>query len=180
MPDLHTWITEQVARVERAANNHQQPSPNWEYDPCVREIRDLTNSGTVANVYRGGTGEHIALHDPAAVLRRCEADRKILEEHKPRQDSWYDHYACEGCGYDGAYCSEPNTQHVNDCPTLLALAEGYGLTQEQRATLARPEAERAKPSPGPGMPDVLAQQMIRIGLATVPAGLRGPNWKPRR
>jgi hypothetical protein len=111
------------------------------------------------------------------VLRRCEADRKILEHHAPIGGGWPGHYACAGCGYDGGYCPEPYTEHVNDCPTLLALAEGYGLTEEQRAGLDRPEAEQPKRGPGFGIPDALVQPMIRASLATVPPGLRGPNWK---
>lgn len=118
--------------------------------------------------------------DPAAAVRRCATDRKILDIHQPQGGGYPNHYACEGCGYDGAdYCSEPNTEHVNDCPTLLALAEGYGLTEEQRAALDRPEVEPPPRKPGfGGMPDVLVEQMIRVSLATVPPTLRGPNWKP--
>ena len=115
--------------------------------------------------------------DPSTALRWCAAHRKILAEHKPLATTWSDYYACAGCGYDGAdYCSEPNVAHVNDCPTLLALAEGYGLTEEQRAQLDRPEKEQPPRKPGfGGMPDVLIEQMIRLSLAQVPATYRGPN-----
>ncbi|MFJ6667446.1 hypothetical protein [Streptomyces sp. NPDC091383] len=65
------------------------------------------------------------------------------------------------------------TSHVNDCPTLLALAEGYGLTQEQHATLDRPEMERPPRKPGfGGMPDALVEQMLRVSLSHVPATFR--------
>lgn len=153
MPDLHGWITQQINRVEALAR--EQESSLWQV---------ALGEDSVA----------------AAMLRRCTADRKILAEHKAREGGWYDYYACEGCGYDGAdYCSEPMTAHVNDCPTLLALAEGYGLTDEQRAGLDRPEAEQPKRGPGMGMPDVLVEQMVRVSLAAVPPALRGPNWKAR-
>ncbi|MFF7096381.1 hypothetical protein ACFY9A_28900 [Streptomyces rubradiris] len=117
-------------------------------------------------------------HDPSTALRWCSAHRKILAEHKPRAGTWIDYYACAGCGYDGAdYCSELMVGHTNDCPTLLALAEGYGLTEEQRAALDRPEKEQPPRKPGSGgLPDTLVEQMIRVSLATVPPALRGPNW----
>jgi len=68
--------------------------------------------------------EHIAANDPASVLRRCAADRKLLELHA--QDSLpngIDLDECRTCG--GA--NEPWP-----CPTLLTLAEGYGWTEGER------------------------------------------------
>jgi len=68
--------------------------------------------------------EHIAANDPASVLRRCAADRKLLELHA--QDSLpngIDLDECRTCG------------GVNEpwpCPTLLTLAEGYGWTEGER------------------------------------------------
>lgn len=198
MPDLHGWITQQIDETERLARRAAElcgchpPAPAWTFrdgdgptdgrvlvvdDPhpeIKRPIRRRWN-GSYDGLFMA---EHIVRHDPEAVLRRCAADRKILAEHKAREGGWYDWYACEGCGYDGAdYCSEPMTSHVNDCPTLLALAEGYGLTGEQRAALDRPEKEQPAPNPRVGIPDAIAQQLIRVSLATVPPGLRGPNWK---
>lgn len=75
------------------------------------------------------------------VLRRCAADRKLLEVHKPRGEDWTP-YACEGCGYDGGNCPELVIEHTNDCPVLLAVADGYGLTPEILAGLDRPTPER--------------------------------------
>ena len=186
MPDLHGWITQQIDAAERAAEA-ATPGP-WKYETDDDTV--VAEAGTVARRWdyvRSGSAVQIeadmkliiAHADPTAVLRRWTADRKILAEHKPRASSWYDYYACEGCGYDGAdYCSEPMVSHTNDCPTLLALAEGYGLTEEQRAALDRPEKERPPRKPGfGGMPDPIVEQKIRVSLATVPPGLRGPNWK---
>ncbi len=76
---------------------------------------------------------HISLHDPQTVLRRCAADRKLLALHNTPgtvfPDGAYldDNRWCVGCGYgnDG----EPLTPDVNDCPTLNALAEGYGRAE---------------------------------------------------
>lgn len=164
MPDLHAWITAQIDETERLARRAAElcgchpPAPSWSFrdgdeptdgrilvdgDPhpsLRRRISRKKWNGSYDGLFMA---EHIVRHDPASVLRRCAADRKILAEHKPYEGSWSNWYACEGCGWNGAdYCSDLVTDHVNDCPTLLALAEGYGLTEEQRAGLDRPEKER--------------------------------------
>ncbi|HEY9353701.1 MAG TPA: hypothetical protein VIP28_10635 [Nocardioides sp.] len=103
----------------------------------------------------------------ALVLRRSAADRKILDGHNTFDDgSVY----CVGCGVD--YESGPIVDNVNDCPTLLALAEGYGLTPEILATLDRPQRPEPKRRGGILPPGIGA-------TADVPPALRGPNWKAR-
>jgi hypothetical protein len=97
------------------------------------------------------------------VLRRCTADRKILAIHTPAGGTW-DPYACDGCGIDSEYGHE--VRHTNDCETLQALAEGYGLTVEQRAELDRPEPERPAPSGPSLLPDGLAEAMYGNLIAT--------------
>lgn len=75
--------------------------------------------------------EHAALHDPAAVLRRVAADRKVLAEHQPgdNESGIYD-TECSRCwdldwtiDRSGAYGAMPWP-----CPTVRALAEGWGWT----------------------------------------------------
>jgi hypothetical protein len=130
MPDLHGWITQQIDRIEALAR--EQKNSLWE----------------------------LALGDDsvaAAVLRRCAADRKILTIHAPAGGDW-EPYACQGCGTDSEY--GVLVDHTNDCETLLALAEGYGLTEEQRAQLDRPEPEPRQRRLGAGfLPDALAEAM---------------------
>jgi hypothetical protein len=198
VPDLHGWITQQIDETDAAARKAaalcgcHPPSPHWAFGDETTDGRILVDDdphpGAKRKIGRRWNGsyegmfmaEHVVRHDPAAVLRRCEADRKILDTHSPIGGGWPGHYVCSGCGYDGGYCPEPYTEHVNDCPTLLALAEGYGLTEEQRAQLDRPEAEQPPHKPGfGGIPDVLVEQMLRVSLSTVPVALRGPNWKAR-
>jgi hypothetical protein len=166
MVDLHGWITQQIDRVE-AGTRSATPGP-WTADTDDDNV--MADAGTVARMWdyvRSGSDVQvkadmsliIAHADPTAVLRRCAADRKILAEHRPHGGKW-EPYACEGCGMDGGDCADWMIEHVNDCPTLLALAEGYGLTEEQRAALDRPEPERPAPT-GPGLlPDGLAEAMF--------------------
>lgn len=176
MPDLHDWITQQVDETERIAQQAASYDDGASHDVAGPEgtWAHLNESEWFGASHRGGViaprigytnapelGAHIIRHDPATVLRRCAADRKILAEHAPA-DGW-NPYACTGCGHDDF---GPNVDHTNDCPTLQALAEGYGLTEEQRAALDRPEPERPAPT-GPGLlPDGLAEQMFGKLYAT--------------
>lgn len=160
MPDLHGWITQQIDERERLARRAAElcgchpPAPSWSFrdgdeptdgrilivdDPhptLRRRISRKKWNGSYDGLFMA---EHIVANDPADVLRRCAADRKILEHHAPAGTEC-DPYACNGCGVDSEYGHE--VDHTNDCPTLQALAEGYGLTEQQRAALDRPERKR--------------------------------------
>ncbi|MFD5697480.1 hypothetical protein [Streptomyces lasiicapitis] len=166
MPDLHGWITQQIDTTAARAGR-------WHDTECTVHDTSLIDAAVL------GSSTLCDCGSPAAVLRRCAADRKILEEHRPQGGNHPSRYACDGCGYDGGYCPEPITEHVNDCPTLLALAEGYGLTDEQRAALDRPEPERPEPSPPFDYAAHLRLWTARPA-SSVPAALRGPNWKATR
>ncbi|WP_237313899.1 DUF6221 family protein [Streptomyces sp. AMCC400023] len=158
MPDLHGWITQQIDDREQLAaliSPGGYAPDEWRIEPSRsgRWVEIVAYSRTnieppeaasreqAVALTQTGRNEHllIAMHDPASVLRRCAADRKILEHHAPAGTEC-DPYACNGCGVDSEYGHE--VDHTNDCPTLQALAEGYGLTEEQRAALDRPERER--------------------------------------
>ncbi|MCX5522227.1 DUF6221 family protein [Streptomyces bobili] len=155
MPDLHGWITQQIDGVELVAR---------------RATADL---GTVLNQIEyqddavTADEQHIMDHDPAAVLRRCEADRRILNRHRLNPDAyWADAAMCEGCGTEGEM-DYAVTDNLNDCPELLDLAYAHGITDDILATLDRPqEGERPEPGPGLGIPDVIAQSFASFWLGT--------------
>ncbi|MCM8552325.1 hypothetical protein [Streptomyces sp. STCH 565 A] len=89
----------------------------------------------------------------AAVLRRCEADRRILARHRaapvPPGSEWAEEYPyCTAHAYPGPDGSTVYPIQLNDCPELLDLADVLGL---------------ATPP---------------ITTSDVPAALRGPRWKP--
>jgi len=71
-------------------------------------------------------------HDPKSVLRRCAADRKLLGLHAPQQDGsgFPDAIQCRTCSRDGG----DGYQYLvpAPCPTIVALAEGYGWTGGER------------------------------------------------
>lgn len=65
------------------------------------------------------------------VLRRCAADRKIVELHTPRPVEFYvpwlrdeeqPDFGCSACHYDFQ-----EIMRTSLCSTLKALAEGYGI-----------------------------------------------------
>ncbi len=156
MTDLHGWITQQIDRAEKSEPPHN------------RACRSLPDTPSCC----GATDCDCAQYDstgpcdcgwPARMLRRYAADRKILADHAAL--GFDGGVYCVGCGVD--YESGPHVENINDCPTLLALAEGYGLTPDVLAGLDRPELPEPKRR-GP-VPDT----------RRVPPALRGPNWSSR-
>lgn len=110
------------------------------------------------------------LLDPEPLLRRCEADRRILARHQ----AWPNSHWCEGCGPD-------LDTRLSDCPELLDLAHAHGITGDILASLDRPtppEPERGLPADF-GYTMRITQHPTRpITTSDVPAALRGPRWKP--
>ncbi|MET9012298.1 hypothetical protein ABZX74_15470 [Streptomyces olivaceoviridis] len=113
------------------------------------------------------------------VLRRCEADRRILARHTLDPDVHYEP-ACKGCGTYGDM-ELPETDNLNECPELLDLAYAHGLTPEILASLDCPEPPPAPPRPEPTAVNLSAYMRLWTAQPTssVPPALRGPNWKAR-
>lgn len=132
MPDLYGWLLEQITAVEglvRAAEKEHGRvwSTRWEHSGDYFEITD-DRGRLVADQVQSGAAGLVVSHDPGAVLRRCAADRKLLELHAPQQDGsgFPDSMQCRTCSKDGG----DGYQYLVSapCPTVLALAEGYGWT----------------------------------------------------
>ncbi|MFJ1900437.1 DUF6221 family protein [Streptomyces sp. NPDC088115] len=77
--------------------------------------------------------DHIALNDPSSVLRRCAADRKLIELHRPQQTGggFPDVQECRTCSADSLGNGYQYLMPA-PCPSLRALAEGYGRTEGKR------------------------------------------------
>jgi hypothetical protein len=176
VPDLHGWITQQIDRREGLANRAAHYGrPDWP-QPATAVV-DVGEDWPITTE-AGPIAEHISEHSPDNVLRRCTADRKILARHTLNPNVHYEP-ACKGCGtYGDMELSE--TENLNDCPELLDLAEGYGLTPEILATLDQPETP-ARPERPDIPPPVHLNALVRLLSArptsSVPPALRGPNWK---
>jgi len=187
--DLHAWITQQVEQVEASAR------AELEYRRVVFEPHDggPAITGTVTGITQTPDGLQLDIaqygveprdetpapvQSAAAVLRRCEADRRILARHRPDSAPVAFPDACEGCGLDD--WGLPNTETVNDCPELLDLAHAHGITPEILAGLDRPQPPERKPRihRSSGLLDARGTFTPPITTRDVPAALRGPHWKP--
>lgn len=155
--DLHAWITQQVDRDEALAkaatpgpwegvvDHHQRGEVNasvWS-DSLGYYITEKISSGD----RHEADAHHIGANGPDVVLRRCEADRRILARHRldpGEADSPMYTTACKGCQRWGEF-DYPNTENLNDCPELLDLGYAHGLTDEILAGLDRPQPPEPKP-----------------------------------
>lgn len=180
--DLHAWITKQVDRAEETARAVEDRSAPWDGQWMADGNSAVRTVNGHVLFYRHGSGplkpglaDHVALHDPAAILRRCEADRRILARHRLDPDVTYEP-ACKGCGTYGDQ-ELSNVDNVNDCPELLDLAHAHGLTDEILAGLDRPQ----RPEPSPAQKRRIrerARLTVPITTSDVPEALRGTRWKP--
>lgn len=136
--DILAWLDDAISRREKTAravgwDTVQSGEYLWDTKYLILRRGD---ESLVTTELDPNLAEHVALNDPASVLRRCAADRKLLALHNTPgvifPDAAYmdDNRWCVGCGFgnDG----EALTPEVNDCPTLNALAEGYGWTGGER------------------------------------------------
>lgn len=138
------WLNRAVSEREalaHAALNHGRGSA-WRANGATVEV--VTDQPVYADVFEetvvfneGSPTEeqavHIAANDPESVLRRCAADRKLIELHRPQQTGagFPDLQECRTCSADSL---GDGYQYLvpAPCPSLLALAEGYGWTEDAR------------------------------------------------
>lgn len=170
--DLHAWITQQVHRAEFAGRRIT----------LVPDDGSRAISGTVTDISHGPDGVNLSVAQygaepavDATLLRRCEADRRILARHKIDPDclAWA---ACKGCGNDD--WGLPNVDNINDCPELLDLAHAHGITPEILTGLDQPQIpEPKRPADRYTNGGTLTPGTV-ITTSDVPEALRGPRWKP--
>jgi hypothetical protein len=89
--DLAAWLTEIWDEEERLAKAAAEQYPGQEWNMGADDVVGAERGGYVAcGAYGGGISEeigaHIVAHDPASVLARVAADRKILELHMPSSE----------------------------------------------------------------------------------------------
>lgn len=136
--DILAWLDDAISRREktaRAVGWDTVESGEYLWDTKYLILRHGDES-LVTTELDPNLAEHVALNDPASVLRRCAADRKLLKLHNvpavvdPDSGARPDDRSCVGCGFNNQ--EEPMVDDVNDCPTLHAVAEGYGRTGDER------------------------------------------------
>lgn len=126
MTDLAARVLAAIAEAERIAEAAAlyHPTP-WRLDPEVettmvtgRWVADARSDGVlVAN--GDGPARFIAANDPAVVLRRCAADRRIATRHSLRGKSVLRH------GEFVDYCAA--CDNPIPCPDLLDQALAHGV-----------------------------------------------------
>lgn len=125
--DLVAFINARLDEDEQAARASHYEGQRW-----LAEEEGVSRWPDDEPVHMADTkkdARHIALHDPARVLRGVEAKRQVLTVHRPGKEvpEWssavgrFTTVSCEGCGFGGP-CDDPHTEDINECPTLQALA----------------------------------------------------------
>lgn len=149
--DILAYLDSAITAREKLARAAADAVGGERWDGADREVVfDLPGGDTVADgVMRGDmyesmkqqASDHIALNDPASVLRRCAADRKILELHQGVAD--HGRFSEPECpaDCDGQHDGPPVCMACRDyagdplaspCFTVRFLAEGYGWTEGER------------------------------------------------
>ena len=115
--DLLAWLESAITKAEA-------DSDRWHDAECSFHETTLID----VTVLQGGA----TLCDckgPASVRRRCAADRRLIELHAPTQGFTVYGGSCTACSACGAAEEYPVRY---PCPSVLALAEGYGWTEVER------------------------------------------------
>ncbi|KIF66261.1 hypothetical protein HY68_36760 [Streptomyces sp. AcH 505] len=122
------WLNGAISNWERIAGDAaSEAGGTWSEGPFVYGVRDQRHALVArSRENRAASIVHIALNDPESVLRRCAADRKLLELHGGRGHS------CPAYDYDGDLDEFARFYNHEVCPVVQNLAEGYGLTEGSR------------------------------------------------
>lgn len=134
--DILAFLDSAIRHREYLARlTEDESGAQWREDPFLYGVRDQTNALAIrARENRTTVLAHIAANDPESVLRRCAADRKLAELHQRAGDGTdmaREYPVCRTCTFDACPDPEPLPESW-PCPTLLAVAEGYGWTEAQR------------------------------------------------
>jgi hypothetical protein len=121
--DILAWldraITEREWIAQGAARNR---GARWVRPVDTAKVR-ISAADLSFPVLSQDIAEHIIYNSPESVLRRCAADRKLLELHRPMDHEGEMAVFCSECDVSGDYPYFP-------CQTLRILAEGYGWSEQ--------------------------------------------------
>ncbi|QBJ94499.1 hypothetical protein D0Z67_29465 (plasmid) [Streptomyces seoulensis] len=122
------WLESAIRERERVASDAAaEAGGEWREDPFVYGVRDQKNALVAkSREDRARSIVHIAAADPASVLRRCAADRKLLGLHGGRAHS------CPVWDDDGDFDQRVDFYDHEICPAVQFIAQGYGWTGGER------------------------------------------------
>ncbi|MFD8384274.1 hypothetical protein ACFV2X_38130 [Streptomyces sp. NPDC059679] len=102
-----------------------QAADNWHDLEC--HVHAISVAETATMLMRAQVpGAVCDCTGPASVLRRCAADRKLLDLHGGRMHS------CPAKDETGYLDEWKQFDHGDICPAVQLLAEGYGWTEGER------------------------------------------------
>lgn len=141
---LDSAIRQREETARAAAALQDDPENGWgivDDSSYAVPSKRRTISPHIGITHEPESAAHIVLNNPADVLRRCAADRKLLELHQAVPD--HGRYSERNCpsDCDGEHSGPPVCASCRDyvgdpigapCPTALAIAEGYGWMGDER------------------------------------------------
>jgi hypothetical protein len=130
--DLSSLLLAAIEETERLARGVTGSIAPWEVDEEDGQFGVLDQDMEPQCWPRSGArAMHIAHNDPASVLRRSAADRRLLELHKQvptERPGATGETGCDLCRWEASWGMEVQP---GVCETVLTLAEGYGITDHQ-------------------------------------------------
>lgn len=124
MDELVARIRAALDRAEEIAKaciatDWRMPAAGYVVDRDVDGWRSIPDESRIFSFYDDREAEawHAVNNDPDTVLRRVAADRKILELHEGSHE----------CTSEADNCVWITGEPGDDCATVLALAEAYGI-----------------------------------------------------
>lgn len=129
MDDLSSLLLAAIEETERLARE----ATEGPWRAGVRGGPTVEAEGwTVASGVTDLDAAHIAHNDPSSVLRRCSADRRIVETTRMAQGHYREVLAeTEGDPGSSARVSDAWRQATTWEKAMALVAEGYGLTDHQ-------------------------------------------------
>lgn len=126
------WVVRGLGRHDQAAIVQDSGARNAMSLPIGPAFMDAQGSRATADA------RHAARHDPAAVLRRIAADRKLLDLHTTPHTvvelavEPVGELFCGECGGPCTHMGEAECEICGQdgCDTVRLLAEGWGWTEE--------------------------------------------------
>lgn len=131
--ELIAWLDAAISNREEAARDAARIyGPRWGRPVDTDMVR--VSDDIWFQALSDEIAEHVVCNSPESVLRRCAADRKLLDLHRPvvlRGGGGARYFetttVCKSCEPPKQF---PETAYP--CPTVVPLAEGYGWTGGER------------------------------------------------
>lgn len=124
--DILAWLDRAITTREQAAQDAARAYGSRWVRPVDTDMVRVSEDGAVwFQALSDEIAEHVVYNSPESVLRRCAADRKLLELHGGRG------HGCPAYDYDGDLDEFARFYNHEACPVVQHLAEGYGWTAGQ-------------------------------------------------